>query len=226
MKEDFFMSLFATLTEDGSYALTGAGYGLLIVIMIAFLLIACYITKLDQKTAGTRRLVFSAMAMALAYVTSFIKLFALPMGGSITLFSMFFITLIGYWYGLSSGLLAAFAYGILQLVVDPYIISVPQMFCDYIFAFGALGLSGVFYNKKHGLVLGYLLGIAGRFFFSFLSGVIFFGMYAPEGWNPAIYSAAYNGSYIAAEGIVTIIIISIPAVAKALEKVKALARQQ
>lgn len=220
------MSL-AVLTEDGSYSLTGAGYTVLVLMMLALLLAACYITKADQKgKTGTRRLVFSAMAMALAFVTSFIKFLSLPMGGSITLFSMFFICLIGYWYGLRSGLMAAVAYGILQMVVDPYIISIPQMLCDYIFAFGALGLSGVFSRAKHGLVKGYLLGIAGRFVFSFLSGLIFFGQFAPEGMSPAVYSAAYNGSYIVTEGILTIIIVSIPPVARALTKVKALAVQE
>lgn len=220
------MSL-AVLTEDGSYSLTGAGYTVLVLIMLALLLAACYVTKADQKgRTGTRRLVFSAMAIALAFVTSFIKFLSLPMGGSITLFSMFFICLIGYWYGLRSGLMAAVAYGILQMIVDPYIISVPQMLCDYIFAFGALGLSGVFSNTKHGLVKGYLLGIAGRFVFSFLSGLIFFGQYAPDGMNPAVYSASYNGIYIFTEGILTIIIVSIPPVAKALARVKSLAVQE
>ena len=220
------MSL-AVLTEDGSYSLTGAGYTVLVLIMLALLLAACYVTKADQKgRTGTRRLVFSAMAIALAFVTSFIKFLSLPMGGSITLFSMFFICLIGYWYGLRSGLMAAVAYGILQMIVDPYIISVPQMLCDYIFAFGALGLSGVFSNTKHGLVKGYLLGIAGRFVFSFLSGLIFFGQYAPDGMNPAVYSASYNGIYIFTEGIITIIIVSIPPVAKALARVKSLAVQE
>jgi thiamine transporter len=147
------------------------------------------------------------------------------MGGSITLFSMLFIVLIGYWYGLGSGIMAAVAYGLLQMIVDPYIVSIPQMLCDYIFAFGALGLSGVFHNAKHGLIKGYLLGIFGRFVFSFLSGLIFFGQYAPDGMNPAVYSAAYNGSYIAAEGAVTIILLMIPAVSNALSKIKKLATQ-
>ncbi len=221
------MSLFATLTEDGSYALTGAGYTVLVLIMLAVLILGCYLTKADQKAkTGTRRLVFSGMAIALAFVTSFIKLLHLPMGGSITLFSMFFITLIGYWYGLRTGLMAAVAYGLLQLIVDPYIISVPQMLTDYIFAFGALGLSGIFSNAKHGLLKGYIVGVIGRFIFAFLSGYIFFGMYAPEGMNPAVYSASYNGIYIFTEAIITIIVMLLPPVAKALGKIKTLATQQ
>ncbi len=220
------MSL-AVFTEDGTYALTGAGYTVLVLVMLALLLAACYFTKADNRgRTGTRRLVFSAMAMALAFVTSFIKFLDLPMGGSITLFSMFFICLIGYWYGLQAGLMAAVAYGILQLVTGPYIISFPQMLCDYIFAFGALGLSGVFSKARHGLIKGYLLGVAGRYVFAFLSGLIFFGQYAPEGMSPAVYSAAYNGIYIFTEAAITVIIMLLPPVAKALAACKNLAVQE
>lgn len=113
------------------------------------------------------------MAMALGMVMSMIKLVDMPMGGSVTLCSMLFICLIGYMFGLRTGLLTAIAYGFLQLVVDPYIISIPQMLTDYIFAFGALGLSGIFHDKKQGLIKGYLLGALGRYFFTFLSGMIF-----------------------------------------------------
>ena len=161
------------------------------------------------------------MAVALALVTSMIKLFKLPMGGSVTLLSMLFIVLIGYWYGLGAGLTAAIAYGILQLIIDPYILSFPQMMVDYLLAFGALGLSGLFCNKKNGLVKGYIVGVLGRYFFAFLSGWIFFGMYAPEEFpNAVVYSLAYNGSYIGAEALITLIVISLPPVAKALNAVK------
>ncbi|MBO5504552.1 MAG: energy-coupled thiamine transporter ThiT [Lachnospiraceae bacterium] len=155
------------------------------------------------------------------------------MGGSVTLFSMFFVTLVGYWYGIGTGLTAAMAYGLLQMVVDPYIISIPQMLMDYVFAFGALGLAGLFSGKKNGMVKGYIVGIIGRFVFSFLSGVIFFGMWAPESFtfggvtialNPYTYSALYNGSYIAAEGILTLIVLAIPAVRKAIDSVGKMAK--
>lgn len=220
------MSFIATLTEDGSYVLTSAGYTVLIALMLVCLIFASYFTSsTDKVKTGTRRMVFAAMAMALAYVTSFIKIIHMPMGGSVTFFSMFFITLIGYWYGLRTGITAALAYGLLQLVVDPYILSVPQVFCDYIFAFGALGLSGIFHNAKHGMVKGYIIGVIGRFVFAFLSGFIFFGDYAPEGMNPAIYSFTYNGAYIFAEAGITAVLLLIPAVSKALNRVKVLATE-
>ncbi|MEE1114145.1 MAG: energy-coupled thiamine transporter ThiT [Eubacterium sp.] len=213
--------------DSGSYMPTTAGFLMIIGIMIAALLAACYAMKPDENGAlGTRRLVFSSMAIALATVTSMIKLFHLPMGGSITLLSMLFVALIGYWYGLGTGLLAAFAYGLLQMILDPYIISLPQMLVDYVFAFTALGLSGVFSKAKYGLIKGYILAILGRWFFAFLSGYIFFGSYAADyGMSAWAYSAVYNGIYIFTEAAVTIVILLIPAVNKAMQRVKAIAVQ-
>lgn len=227
------MSIFATEVIDeewGNYfALTEIGYGALVFLMIAVLLIGCFIgnSSSKKKRFNTRQLVFSAAAMALAVVTSMIKLFDMPFGGSVTLCSMLFICLIGYWYGLGGGLMAAVAYGFLQLIIDPYIISIPQMLTDYILAFGALGLSGIFADKRHGLIRGYLLGIFGRFVFSFLSGMIFFGSYGADyGMSAPLYSFLYNGSYIAAEGAVTVAVLLLPPVAKGLLRVKTMARQQ
>lgn len=210
-----------------TYQLTGTGYTVLVLIMLALLLLACFVGgSLKERRFSTRQLVFSAMAIALATVTSFIKLLDLPMGGSVTLLSMLFICLIGYWYGLGAGLMTAIAYGFLQLIIDPYIISFPQMLVDYIFAFGALGLSGLFSKSKNGLLKGYIAGVLGRYFFAFLSGMIFFGIYAADyGMSAPIYSLVYNGAYLAAEAAITIVIISLPPVKKAMGQLKALAVQ-
>jgi len=227
------MSFFATEIIDeawGNYfELTSAGYTALVILMVLFLLFACFISGKKREKEGIapisiKQLAFSAIAIALATVTSYLKLFHLPMGGSVTLFSMLFICLIGYWYGLRSGLMAAIAYGILQLVIDPYIISLPQMLVDYLFAFGALGLSGLFHDKKYGLIKGYLLGVLGRYFFSFLSGLIFFGSYAADyGMAAPVYSLVYNGAYLGAEALLTLIVLMIPSVQKGLARIKGMA---
>ena len=223
------MSIFATEIVDeewGNYfELTGAGYGVLVAVMILVLLLGCVISNpAGKKKIGTKQLVFSAMAMALAMVTSMIKLVDMPMGGSVTLCRMLFICLIGYLFGARTGLTAAVAYGVLQLVVDPYIISIPQMLTDYLLAFGALGLSGFLSNKKHGLIGGYLLGVLGRYFFAFLSGMIFFGSYAADyNMSAPVYSLVYNGAYLGAEAVVTVIILLLPPVSKGLAKVKNMA---
>lgn len=168
----------------------------------------------------TKKLVYSALGIALALVTSYIKLWEMPMGGSVTLLSMLFVCLIGYWFGLKYGLITGIAFGLLQFIIDPYMLSIPQVILDYPLAFGALGLSGLFCNKKFGLQIGYIIGVVGRFVCSTLSGVIFFADYAPEGMNPWVYSIAYQGSYIGSELVLTLIIISIPPVANALSLVK------
>ncbi len=221
------MSLFATKLVDeygnATYNLTGLGYGALVALMLVLLILACYLTG-DKTKLKTKHLVFSAVAMALAMITSFLKLFEAPMGGSVTLFSMLFICCIGYWYGLRTGIMTGVAYGLLQLISDPYIISLPQMITDYILAFGALGLSGIFCNKKNGLVKGYIVGVLGRYLFAFLSGLIFFGMYAEgSGMSAPIYSLAYNGSYLGCEAAITLIVLAIPAVNKAFVRVKQMA---
>ena len=223
------MSFFATQIIDEEYGnyfeLTTAGYVSLIIAMLVVFAVGCFLFRnRTSKKNDTKQLVFSAMAIALAVVTSMLKLFHLPMGGSVTLFSMLFICLIGYWYGFGAGLTTAISYGFLQLLIDPYIISIPQMLVDYIFAFGALGLSGLFSNKKHGLIIGYIVGVLGRYFFAFLSGMIFFGTYAAD-YNMAapIYSLVYNGAYIGAEAVLTLILIGIPPVNNALAKIKTMA---
>lgn len=91
------MSFF--VTADGG--LTTAGYVGCVVLMVALVVIASVLSA--QKSKGTgmdaRKLAFCAMGMALAFVTSYVKVFELPYGGSVTLFSMLFIVLIANWYG-------------------------------------------------------------------------------------------------------------------------------
>ena len=210
------------VTEDGG--LTTGGYVLTAIVIFALLIIISLISQKKKQVFNAKLVAFCAVALALATVTSMIKVFEMPMGGSITLFSMLFITLIGYWFGPAVGLITGIAYGLLQLILGPYIISLPQLLVDYPFAFGALGLSGFFSQKKNGLLIGYIVGIFGRFVFAVLSGVIFFGMYAPENMSPFTYSIAYNGSYIFAEGLVTVIILMIPAVSNAMKQVKKMAQ--
>ena len=207
-----------------TYQLTTAGYTALVVLMLALLLLACFIgNSVKQPKFSARQLAFSAMAMAAAFVTSEIKLFHLPFGGSITLFSMLFLVLIGYWYGLRAGLMTAIAYGFLQLVSDPYILSVPQMLVEYIFAVGALGLSGLFSKSKNG----YIAGVLGRYFFAFLSGMIFFGAYAADyGMSAPVYSLVYNGIYLSVEAVLTLIVLYLPPVKKVMGQLKTMATQR
>lgn len=165
-------------------------------------------------------LVLSAILIAMATLLGMIKFLHLPFGGSITLFSMFFATLCGYYMGTAKGIISGIALGLLNFILGPTIIHPAQVFMDYILAFSALGLSGLTRNRKHGLVTGYLIGVTGRFLISFLSGFIFFASYAPDTMNPAIYSFLYNLTYMGTEAVLTVIILQIPAVRRTIERFK------
>ncbi len=222
-----FINVFIKHTEEGEVLLTTAGYVGLIVLML-LLLVAIAAFGKSSKKLKTKQLVFASTAIALAIVTSFIKFGSLPFGGSITLFSMFFISFVGYLYGLKVGLLTAIAYGILQLIIEPYIYHPLQILLDYPFAFGCLGLSGIFGNNRmkssqYNLLYGYLIGVFGRYICHVISGYIFFRNYAPESWNPMLYTLGYNSTYIVPEVIATVVILLLPSIRNALMEVKKMA---
>ena len=220
------MSFFLTYdAENWEYHLTTPGYVVLVILMVAALVIPIVLSRKNSKKMCAKQLTFCAVAMALALVTSFIKVASLPMGGSITLFSMFFMCFIGYLYGPKIGIMTGVAYGILQLIIEPYIYAPLQVLLDYPLAFGALGLSGFFSKKKFGLTTGVIVGILGRYICHVISGYVFFASYAPEGMNPMIYTLGYNATYIVPELIATVIVVSLPPVMKALKYVKTMANQ-
>ena len=170
-----------------------------------------------------KQLVFCAMSIALGTILSEIKIIDFPWGGSATLLSMLVICLPGYLFGLGAGLMTSIAYGVLQLLINPYVLFPMQLVLDYLLAFGALGLSGLFAGAKKGLLKGYLVGILGRYVFTVLSGWIFFAEYAWEGWPVLPYSLVYNGIYIFAEGAITTAVLLVPAVSNGIAAVKKMA---
>lgn len=166
---------------------------------------------MEKNMTKTRILVESAILIAMAFLLSFIKVWNMPMGGSITLVSMLPIILIGLRNGPVWGLLAGFVYALLSFIQQPYFVHPFQFLLDYILAFTVLGVSGFFRGRKYGFQVSALIGIGGRFISSFLSGVIFYGMYAADyGFASAYtYSAVYNGAYLLPELILTLVIGSI-----------------
>ena len=205
--------------------LTTAGYAVSIIAgVLLFVLALVFAGKTsEKKKMSTKQLVFCAMAMALAFVTSYVKVFSLPWGGSVTLCSMLFIVLVANWYGVKTGVLVGLAYGILQFIQEPFVLSFFQVCCDYILAFAALGLAGLFTKKSHGLIMGYLVAVLARGAFHALGGYLYWMDYMPDNFPTAlksIYPIAYNYSFLLAEALITLIIISIPAVSRALDQVR------
>lgn len=223
---DFFAYSTTNSWDENVFQLTFPGIFTVAVLIALLVVAAALLTSKKQETRKitAKQITFSGAAMALGIVTSMIHIVKLPMGGSVTLLSMLFIVLIGYWYGPKAGLITAVAYGLLQFILEPVFYSIPQMLVDYPLAFGALGLSGFFSNQKHGLIKGYIAGVLGRYVFAFLSGLLFFASYAEgSGMSAPVYSLAYNGSYLLTEAAITIIIVLIPPVGKALLYIKSLA---
>lgn len=212
------------VTADGG--LTTAGYVTCIAAMVILVVIAAVLfhKKSSSGKLTTQQLVTCAVALALAYATSYLKIFSLPFGGSVTLCSMLFIVLIGYWYGPKIGILTGLVYGIFQFLQEPYVLSFFQVCCDYILAFGAMGIAGFFSkSKKYGLQKAYISAILARGAFHVLGGYLYWMSYMPDNYPKslsAIYPIVYNYSYILAEGVITLILISIPAVSKALVQVR------
>lgn len=174
-----------------------------------------------------------AIMIALATVLSYVKVFELPMGGSITAFSQVPIVLFGYHRGRKWGAFAGVVHGLLQMLLQglgnfAYVKGIVSylilIFMDYLLAFAALGLGGALFrrmkNRPVGAGLGAAAASAMRFVCHFISGVTIWGEYA-DGWSRVwVYSLTYNGSYMLAECIVTVIgvaaLVSIPQIRKLL----------
>ena len=214
------------VTPEGG--LTKVGYLACIAAGIALFMLAIFFAgkSSEKKKMSTKQLVFCGIVMALAFVTSYIKIFEMPWGGSVTLCSMLFIVLIGNWYGVKTGFAVGLAYSILQFIQEPFVLSFFQVCCDYFLAFAALGAAGFFAKSSQGPIKGYIAAVLARGAFHALGGYLYWMDYMPESFPQSlksIYPIAYNYSFLLAEGVITIMILSIPAVSKALNQVKRMA---
>ena len=159
---------------------------------------------MGETRFDTKVLAEVSVMVALSLVLNFIKVYQLPQGGSITLGSMVPVLLISFRRGPKVGVFSGVVFGMAQMLLDGWFYSPVGMFLDYPLAFGALGLAGIFRKTP---LIGVVVSLATRFLSHFISGVVFFGMYAPEGMSPIVYSAVYNGSYMLPEMVISGIFI-------------------
>ncbi len=146
------------------------------------------------------------MAVALAVVCSFIKVWEMPQGGSVAL-TMIPILLIAYRQGMVSGVICGAIYGAISLAIAGVIYHPMSILLDYVLAFGILGVAGLFPRSVPGVIWGTITGVAGRFISSLISGAVLFASYAPEGQNPWVYSLAYQATYMIPELIIAGIVL-------------------
>ena len=174
-----------------------------------------------MKISKTRIMVECGLMVALAMVLSFIPIFEMPMGGSITLCGMAPIVLISFWHGWKWGVLAGGANGVIQLILGIKNVMVCKtvwamigcILLDYLIAFTVMGLCCVFAKRFRNRSVGIGVGTAAagliRYACSFLSGILIWGEYAPEDMPVWLYSLTYNGSYMIPEIILTVIVVVI-----------------
>ena len=183
----------------------------------------------------TRRLCECAILLAMSIALSFVKIYTMPLGGSVTLLSMLPVLLVGLRHGLkwgfaTTGLYAAFqlAQALMNGNVFPYCYTVAAVIVcilfDYVIPFGILGGTGcVSVKSGKGKVMAVIaLLVFVRLVCHCVTGVVVWGQWAPEGMGKFIYSIVYNAQYMLPELILTVLaswaILSSKALTKLIER--------
>lgn len=192
---------------------------LIVLIAAGFILaLASSKTKWDS-----RHIAMAAMCIAIGFVLNCIRLYRMPQGGSITPASMLPMVLFMVACGPLKGFVAGCAYGILQLITDPYIIHPIQMLLDYPLATGAMALCCLACflpeENRFRLPAAVLLAGLGRYIMAVFSGSIFFAEYA-GGNNAWIYSMVYNISYLGPDTLVCMIAAFIPGLERMVKMIQ------
>ena len=187
---------------------TWLALGLIVVFGVVLILIT------PKVKWNAKMLAYAALCIAVSFVLSYVRLFRMPQGGSITPASMLPVMMFAYAFGFGPGLVCSLAYGILQMFQDMYIVGWMQATLDYILAFGALAVVALFRNWKSPLNFSVGVCAAGllRVICHVLSGVVYFAEYAPEGMNPLVYSLVYNLTSVGIDALICAVIAFIPGV--------------
>lgn len=192
-----------------------------------------------MKNKATRIIVEGAVMAALATVLSFVRVYKLPWGGSITLLSMLPIVLFSIKWGVKYGLGVSLVFSLIQFIqgvtdgLFGWGLSVGMLVAcillDYILAYSVLGFAGAFRKLGvKGWIAGTVFALLLRFLCHFLSGVIIWksvgalwdGFTTDNFW---VYSLLYNGSYMLPEIVFTtagaVILLKLPQIKKLVEPV-------
>ena len=179
------------------------------------------------------KLAVSAMMLALAFVLSFIKIWQMPFGGSVTLLSMLPICFVSIKYGLGWGFGTAFCYSVLQIIQGEVfgwgltpVMLIGSILLDYVLAFTILGIAGIFRKKgPAGMIAGTAIVCVLRFIIHFISGIVLwanFEQFVAFGstWvnRPVLYSLCYNGAFMLPETLITLAGVAILAFVPVIKK--------
>ncbi|GKZ01761.1 energy-coupled thiamine transporter ThiT [Paraclostridium bifermentans] len=179
-----------------------------VIIIISLVMLFMYAKDINKKKFATKEIVMIAMFSAISFILYMIQFIRYPQGGGITLFSMLPTMLLAILYGREAGLTGGLIFGLLKLLNGAYVVHPAQFLLDYILSNMALGLAGEFgREKKSDMFKGCLFASSLSVLISIISGVVYFGQYAPEGMNIVLYSCIYNISSAGVEGLLSSIIL-------------------
>lgn len=183
-----------------------------IIILVSIVIFLFYIVDIKKNKIDTKTMVMVGMTCAVSYILYMIPLIKYPQGGGITLLSMMPVMILSILCGKSAGLTGGLIFGLLKLLNGSMILHPAQFLLDFILGNMALGLAGTFgSDKKCKIIYGCILAVILSVGSSIVSGVLFFGQFAPEGVPTIVHSLLYNISSSGVEGIVaTIVIVILP----------------
>ena len=186
-----------------------------IMLIICLVPIAFYIFNLRKFKLNTKTMIVVALFAACNLVLSKIQLIQYPQGVGINLLSSLPILMVGLLYGPITGMTCGLVAGLISLIGGAYIIHPAQFLLDYILPTMLLGVSGIFgSDSKKNIFIGCLIAVLLKQTAHILSGCIYFGAYAWEGWDPLPYSIVYNLSGTGVEGLLSSIVLTVMPLAK------------
>ncbi len=183
-------------------------------LIVALALLTFFFGRKDRKGFDSRTISYAAVCIAMSFALSYLSIFHLPYGGSVTIASLLPLMIYSYMFGVRKGVFAGLIYGLLQIIQDPMILHPAQMFLDYPIAFAGIGLAGMFRSVRAldkapqvKFLLGALVGSTIRYLSHLFSGVFAFGQFASyygfdSDW---LYSLTYN-SFVFADIAIAIIV--------------------
>ncbi len=148
-----------------------------------------------------------SLMVGAAALLSFLKLFKMPYGGSVTL-EMLPILVLAFRRGGKIGMLGGAVHGLIKLLFGPSFVHPLQILLDYPLPYAVVGLAG-FGALRRMRIKGTIVAVLARYVVHVVAGVVFWGHYAPEGTPALLYSLVYNANYLLIEGIIMVLVIQL-----------------
>lgn len=159
-----------------------------------------------MRNKDLRIMIETSVLVGAALALSFVRIWQMPQGGSVTL-EMLPLFVLAFRHGGKMGLVGGAVFGVLQLFFTQIYHPI-QVVLDYPVAFMVLGVAGFGYLRKVP-VLGVAVGAFLRYLCHVLSGVVFFAQWTPEGTPVLLYSLGYNASYMVVQALAVAILIQL-----------------